>query len=187
MKNKILGISGSPRKGSNSQKMLEETLYAIKEQGVETELMILSESGIEDCCGDDECWHRGTCETPDKTTDFFYKKLLSANGFVFATPNWFNNVSGWMKKFMDRTNPISKKAELKGKSVILIVAGAQSHSANDKCEAVLKDFCNIHQLKISGVITAVAEKQLEIELNKEIIEKCHVLGKKLAEEIKNKN
>jgi multimeric flavodoxin WrbA len=62
---KILGISGSPRKGQNSEKMIVAAFEIAKERGFETDTVFLSSGEIAPCkvCG--ACREKDSCVIDD--------------------------------------------------------------------------------------------------------------------------
>ena len=145
---RIVGVSGSPRKGGNTDQCLEEALRACSRR-CKTELISLAGLEIAECDGCDRCKEEGTRELPcpvhDDDMTPLYGKLASADGFVFASPVYFGSVSGIMKTFMDRFIPFYNdsgsmselKAALRFKPAGAIAVGG---GRNDGIEAVLYTF-----------------------------------------------
>lgn len=181
MKTKIIGICGSPRKG-NCEFLLREALEAAKKLGAETELVLLREKKIEYCDGCCECEEGGKsvgeCHINDDMQEL-YKKLDTADGIILASPNYFENVSGLMKNFMDRSlvfySPRMEK--LKGKlGGIIAVGGSSSHDVTER----LKVFFSAYSIKVVGVVEAVASSAGEISKDKKALDAARKLGEKLA-------
>ena len=145
---RVVGVSGSPRKGGNTDQCLEEALRACSGR-CETELICLAGLEIAECDGCNRCKDEGTRELPcpvhDDDMTSLYGKLASADGFVFASPVYFGSVSGIMKTFMDRFIPFYNdsgssselKAALRFKPAGAIAVGG---GRNDGIEAVLYTF-----------------------------------------------
>ena len=98
---KVIGISGSPRKG-NTEWMLNRLLERITENGAEAELVLLRKIDIKLCRGCLSCEEggknrKGVCKIQDDM-NAIYPKLLKADCIVFATPAYFELVSGLLKK-----------------------------------------------------------------------------------------
>ncbi len=115
---KILGISGSPRKGGNTEIMMREALAAVQEAGKETELVLLSEKKVSPCDGCLACVQSGICKIKDDMQPI-YKEMEAADAIILGTPVYFMNVSAQMKAVIDRTYPYRRNRKLRGK-----VAGA---------------------------------------------------------------
>ena len=117
----ILGVSGSPRKGGNTDQCLQEALRACS-RNCRTELVNLANLKIAECNACYRCKKEGTRELPcpahDDDMTPLYTKLSSADGFLFASPVYYGSVTGIMKVFMDRFLPFydesGSRSELKG-------------------------------------------------------------------------
>ncbi len=117
----ILGVSGSPRKGGNTDQCLQEALHACS-RSCRTELVNLANLKIAECNACYRCKKEGTRELPcpahDDDMTPLYAKLSSADGFLFASPVYYGSVTGIMKVFMDRFLPFydesGSRSELKG-------------------------------------------------------------------------
>jgi multimeric flavodoxin WrbA len=99
---KVLGIVGSPRKGGNTEIMVEEALAAAREAGAETEIASVAGKNIAPCDGCSACHRAGVCHIKDDMQSI-YPKLESADAIIFGTPVYFGGVSAQMKAIIDRT------------------------------------------------------------------------------------
>ncbi len=94
---------GSPRKGNTYRavRRIEEHMNAMGD--VEFEYLWLKDIGLASCKGCTTCFLRGEQHCPLKDgQEEIEKKMLSADGVIFASPNYASNVSGLMKTFIDR-------------------------------------------------------------------------------------
>ena len=124
---KILGISGSPRKG-NTEWMLSKLLETAAQSGAEVELLLLRKMDVRICHGCLTCEEggrerKGICKIKDDMTEV-YPKLLAADAIVLATPGYFEMLSGLLKNFLDRTCPIWPRLE--GKKVAGLAVAEES-------------------------------------------------------------
>ncbi len=176
-KMKVVAICGSPRKG-NTEAMLKRVLDGAKSKGAAIELVNLSDKKIEPCRAVCDCFEtERKCPIEDDMAEVI-NKMLAADAIVFGSPDYFKNVSGIMKNFIDRTNGICGK--LKGKKAAAVSVGAQDLQNVQFCENVLIEFAKGHEMKLVGSVKATAEKAGEVLKNKEVIKKCLELGKKLS-------
>ena len=100
---KALGVCGSPRKGGNTETLLDVTLAELERLGVKTEKVLLSEYEIRPCTECRYCVGKGRCCIDDDMSKVLIPKLVSVDIVVIASPVYFNNVSSYVKVFMDRT------------------------------------------------------------------------------------
>jgi multimeric flavodoxin WrbA len=118
MQMQIIGISGSPRKG-NTEWMLETFMQFAAQNGAEVETLLLRKMEVRLCRGCLTCekggrQRPGICMIKDDMTDV-YPRLLKADAVVLASPAYFGMLSGRLKNFLDRTNPIWP--HLEGKTI----------------------------------------------------------------------
>ena len=62
---KILGIVGSPRKGGNTEILVEEALTATREAGAQTKVILLVDKNIAGCDGCSSCFETGVSKIKD--------------------------------------------------------------------------------------------------------------------------
>lgn len=101
---KIVVINGSPKgKNSNTNVMVQAFLKGAQEAGAETLSIFLSEKEIKHCKGCHICWTKGPgqCVTNDDMLGVL-SSMGGVNIIAFATPVYFENISGMLKVFMDR-------------------------------------------------------------------------------------
>ncbi|MBN2688994.1 MAG: flavodoxin family protein [Gammaproteobacteria bacterium] len=102
---KIVAINSSPKgPKSNTCIMVEAFLDGVKKAGADAEQIFLSKHEIKPCLGCFSCWFvtPGKCVIKDDMSQLL-DKIEGADVIVFATPLYFDNISGMMKNFMDRT------------------------------------------------------------------------------------
>jgi len=117
---KIIAINGSPRgMAGTTGRLLEEVLAGATKAGAEVEIISLSATPIKPCVACDACHKVGVCPVKD---DFepIKKKLLAADAFVFASPNYIFSVSAQMKAFFDRCNGLAHCTALEGKYAAVV-------------------------------------------------------------------
>lgn len=142
----IIGINGSHRAGKSTAALLKEALAAAEEQGATVELIELSQLDINYCIGCNACLRQNACALHDDM-DALYQKMHNADGIIFASPNYFSNVSARMKSFMDRTRPMHMVENmLKNKVAGVIVTSGLNNCGGEAATGTLKDFCATHEM-----------------------------------------
>jgi len=111
---KILGINSSPRRTSNTVRLLSAVLEGAADSGCETEGISLSEYEILWCRGCETCYRTGSCVITDDLPEIL-GKILDADGIVLASPNYINNVNARMKALLDRMADMIHCQRLLGK------------------------------------------------------------------------
>ena len=99
---KILGISGSPRKGGNSDTLLKHILAGAENAGTATEAIHLRDYQFQGCIGCEKCRKAGQCIGLQDGMQIIYPKITEASGMVLVSPTHNHNVTAWMKAFIDR-------------------------------------------------------------------------------------
>lgn len=102
---KLLAIAGSPRRGGNTDLLLEEILRAARTSGVDTERLVISELKVSPCTACGGCWNIGECVQKDDM-QWVYQKLLEADYIVVTSPLYFLGVSAQLKALIDRCQAI---------------------------------------------------------------------------------
>ena len=99
---KILAINGSPRTiRSNTRILAQFVLEGAAETGMETEMIDLCDLRVMPCTACEACSLNGTCVNDDDVPSLV-DRMKEADGIVFASPVYIDNVSGQMKVFFDR-------------------------------------------------------------------------------------
>ena len=114
---KILGIFGSPRRGGNTDILLEETLKGAEKEGAEVDRIYLTDYAITPCKECHGCDQTGQCVILDDMQKI-YPRLLEADIIILASPIFFYGVTAWAKALIDRSQALwAKKYLLKDPSL----------------------------------------------------------------------
>ena len=100
-----IAINGSPRKGWNTDMLLQQALKGASDAGAETELIQLSELTFSGCRSCFACKRAGAetgrCMWKDDLQPVL-DKILSANAVFMGSPIYLGNVSGMMYCLIER-------------------------------------------------------------------------------------
>lgn len=125
MNKKILIVSSSYRKNGNSETLAKEFERGAKEAGNSVETIYLRDYEINYCRGCLACQTTGKCIINDEVKEII-EKVKDAEILVFATPIYYYSVSGQLKTFLDRMNPLYIQ-NFKYREVYLITAAADEN------------------------------------------------------------
>jgi multimeric flavodoxin WrbA len=100
-----LALFGSPRKGGNTDILLEEFLRGCLDQGASCERIRLCELQVGGCNGCDGCAKTGRCVVEDGM-QAVYEGLDRNDRIVMAAPIYFYNVPAQAKAVIDRTQAL---------------------------------------------------------------------------------
>lgn len=136
---KVLVFNGSPRRGGNSQMLLDEAVRGAREQGAEVKMYTLNTMAIRPCqhCGG--CERTGRCIVKDEM-QAVHEEIRSAERFIVASPIFFFSVSAQTKILIDRAQsfwnekyilkkPISPGASGR-KGLLFLVGGMKQGEKN---------------------------------------------------------
>lgn len=175
----VIALTASPRgKESQTRRLVEAILQGAEEAGAETELVDVCRLHIEYCTACEVCHRVGTCIHKD---DFpaLRKKILSADGLVFASPNYFRSVTAQLKTVIDRMSDIVHCQILLDKYACCasVSGGPQCREVTDYLAGILLGFgCNVVgqvEASVSSGPDALAAAET----------KAQALGRELAEAI----
>ncbi|HDQ08637.1 MAG TPA: flavodoxin family protein [Methanoculleus sp.] len=102
---KVLGISGSPRAGGNTDTLLNALLEGAASAGATTEAVHLRDYAIAPCTGCERCRRDLTCTRFFDGMHLLYPKVETADRLILGSPTYNYNITPEMKAFIDRLYP----------------------------------------------------------------------------------
>lgn len=120
----VLILSGSPRKGGNSDLLCDQFLKGAQEAGHAVEKVRIAEKSINYCTGCGFCFEKKQCAQKDDMAEIL-EKMAAADVIVMATPVYFYTMCGQMKTLIDRVCPAYTR--LSGKEMYFILAAADGN------------------------------------------------------------
>lgn len=135
MSKKVLVLSGSPRKGGNSDLLCDQFLLGAIEAGNQAEKLFLRDKKINYCVGCGICQEEKKCVLQDDMAEVL-EKMIEADVIVMATPVYFYTMDAQMKTLIDRT--CSRYTEISNKEFYFIVAAADERK--EEMERTLEGF-----------------------------------------------
>ena len=133
---KILIISGSPRKGGNTE-LLAEAFAKGASKHHQVEIVSVRDYKVNPCLGCNACFKtNGICAQKDDMSPI-YEKMNQADMLVIASPVYFYGISAQLKAVIDRFhNPIRDTFHIK-KMALLLVGAA---TLPELFDAILTDY-----------------------------------------------
>lgn len=186
---KILGISGSPKLTGFTNLLLAKAMEGARCKGAETEIIILNELKFDPCQECLKCSNTGECAVPDEMQPL-YKKILSADGIIIASPIYFGTVSAQLKMMIDRLSclwtakhilrkKITSSASRKG--AFICIAGEDRKEYFESAKKVVKNMFATIDIKYTDELFAGGMNHLPADFpkRKEFTEKAFQLGASL--------
>ncbi len=122
----VLAVNGSPRKGGNTEMLLEEVLKPLESAGWETKLVRIGGKEIRGCIACEKCWEKKNlaCAIKNDLFNDLFKEIIRADAIVFGSPTYFADVTAEMKALLDRTGfvGLANNNALRGKIGAAVVA-----------------------------------------------------------------
>ncbi len=188
---KVLGIFGSPRRGGNTELLLEEALRGAEKEGAETERLYISEIAITPCKECHGCDRTGSCVILDDMQKI-YPKLLGADVVILASPIFFYGVTAWAKALIDRSQSLwSKKYLLKDPSLgekgkkrkgfFISVGATRGEKVFDGAILTVKYFFDVLNAEYAGeLVFRGVEAKGDILKHPEALQQAYDMGRRLA-------
>ena len=151
MSKKVLILSGSPRKGGNSDLLCDEFLRGAQETGNEVEKIFLRSKKVAPCNACYFCKKDGKCAIQDDMGEIL-DKMQAADVIVMASPVYFYSIDAQMKAVIDRS--VARWTDIPNKEFYYIMTAAEeSETVMDCTLACFRGFAAcLKDAKEKGVI-----------------------------------
>jgi multimeric flavodoxin WrbA len=195
---KALGIYGSPRKGGNTDLLLDRILEGSRQAGAEVESIYVRRLKINGCLECGSCDHTGECAIRDDM-DTVYPLLQEADVIFLASPNFFYNVTGQVKLLIDRSQAMWSKRLLEktpeqrrsydgGKGYLICIGATKGKNLFVGVELTVKYFFDALDMTYEGglLIDRVEEKGAILN-HPDAMDRGFELGKNAVESLESVN
>lgn len=186
---KFLAIWGSPRRGGNSEILLDAFIEGATAAGAQVEKVALQKLKISPCLEIYHCFQDGTCPIRDDMQPL-YDKLLAADVVALATPIFFYSVSAQAKAMIDRTQALwARRYQLKQdfpgperQGVLLCTAATKGRLLFVGARLVAKYFFDAINVSYAAeiLVRGVDEKGAILK-HPEVLHRARDLGRRLAQ------
>ncbi len=160
----IVGFSGSPRVGGNTDLILQETLEAAKAKGAEVKLIRICDHNLSPCTGCMTCFTTKKCVNEDNA-ELLYQEILKADGVIMASPSYFQGVTAQTKTFIDRIGFLALARGRKdfAEKVGGVIAVARRSGVSSTCNQMLTFMTAVGMVIPSGGrVFAIAREKGEV-------------------------
>ncbi len=186
---KVLGIYGSPRKGGNTDQLLDKALEAAQSVGADISKIYarrLKMSGCLECGG---CDKTGKCVVDDDMQTVY--PLLEASEVIFlASPIFFYGVSAqvkalidraqacWSKRMLEKT-PEQRKTYDSGKGYLIAAGATRGENLFEGSILTAKYFYDALDMSYEGgIFFRRLERKTAVQENPETLQEASNLGRK---------
>jgi multimeric flavodoxin WrbA len=196
--NKVLGISGSPRKNGNSDILLKNILSGLNQENIPSNSLNLTSIQFQGCMGCERCRKDKICTGLIDGMSIVYNQVISSKGLIVVSPTHNYNVTSWMKAFIDRLycfynftknrpGPWSSQLGNQGRKAI-IAAICEQENEEDMgftIQAMKKPLAALGYEIVGELSVFRIFDKAKVKDDKVAIEKAHKLGVKLAQKLIN--
>jgi multimeric flavodoxin WrbA len=182
---KILAISGSARRGSNTELLIREVLSGAGAPE-DLDIRVLSEMHFHGCIGCRGCRKEGSkgCVVKDDMQEL-YAEMRDADAIILGSPIFYGEITGQMKCFMDRWYALrDKDRKLRippgKKALFIITQGADGEERYSHTVKRLDKVLRSYEMEPVMLVAPGVERLAEVKERPELLKLAHEAGKRLA-------
>lgn len=149
---RVLGIVGSPRRGGNTDVLVDEALAGAKEAGALIDKVVLSKLDIAPCRACDACRKTGQCVQRDDMPALL-EQMQRSPVWVLGTPVYWWGPTAQFKAFLDRWYG-ARQVTFAGRRVILAIPLGGSASYAQHTVGMLTDTLDYLQTELVATVLA---------------------------------
>ncbi|MEN8258675.1 MAG: flavodoxin family protein [Thermodesulfobacteriota bacterium] len=145
----VLGISGSPRRGKTTDRLVKEVLQSV---GCESEFVSLAGKKIAPCTACLACVKDNVCKIKDDMGPL-RDKILAADALVIGAPNYFSALNALSHCFLERLCQFRHRdcLSLAGKHAVVVSTGGLEPEVP---AAMIEKMLPYYQINHVGTVTA---------------------------------
>ncbi len=177
---RVLGIVGSPRKGGNTDSMVEEVLRGAAEAGAEVDKVVLGDLRIEPCKACDVC-RKGECVIEDDFASVA-GKMESAHVWVIGTPVYWWGPSAQTKAWIDRWYGLPREL-FEGKGVVLAVSSGGGRSYAELTISMLREVIPYLGMREMGLVHSGGSSRGRAKSDTVLMSEARRIGKSIVKQM----
>ncbi len=178
MGKKVVLISGSLRKGGNSDTLCDAFQRGCQEAGHQAVKLSLRGKTIHFCRACYACRQTGTCCQQDDAAGIL-QEMVSADVIVLATPVYFYSLAGQVKTLIDRC--LACAAQLAGKEFYFLATAADGKAEMERTIDALRGFTDcLPGAAVRGVVYGAGAWQLGDIQGSPALEEAYQMGRQLT-------
>lgn len=186
---KVLGIYGSPRKGGNSDQLLDRALDGARSAGAEIRKVYTRDLKMRGCIECGGCDKTGKCVVEDDMQGV-YPLLQEADVIFLASPIFFYGVTAQLKALIDRAQAMWAKKMLeksaeektiqgKGTGYLIAVGATRGKNLFEGVQLTARYFFDALDMNYGGgIFFRRLEKKAAVQENPETLQEAFTLGRK---------
>ncbi len=183
----VLAVQGSPRRGGNTDRLLDAILREAAEAGAVSQRVNLREMKISPCLELYHCLRDGRCGIADDMTGL-YDRLLEARVLVVSSPVFFYGPSAQLKTMIDRCQAlwarkyvIKEPSRPRGRGYIISAGATRGSKLFDGLLLTVKYFFDVLDLELAGqLLVRGVDEAGDVDRRPEVMEEARALGREIA-------
>ncbi|MBI4295164.1 MAG: flavodoxin family protein [Chloroflexi bacterium] len=179
---KVLGIMCSPRRGGNTEILLQTALDSAREAGAEVEMLRVAGMKIAPCDGCLSCETTGVCHIKDDM-QVVSDKMLEADAIVLGSPVYWFGVSAQAKIVIDRTYALyvnDKKLKNKVTGCVVTAIRSGCHGAIEQ----MNSFFLCHRTNPVYWATGYGDNKGDVKKDEDGLSGARRLGQSVVDALK---
>ena len=179
MSQNIVVLSGSPRKGGNTDGLVAAFIKGAESASKNAVSFRVADMKINGCMGCGHCvfQEKGVCIQKDDMHEIM-NALLKADALVLASPIYFYNVTAQLKIAIDRMCSLGDNPPIK-RAVMLMTCGDESETAAESAIVMHKRVCDYFAWETAGILVATKVFMPGDIEGHEVLDKAKVLGQEV--------
>ncbi|MDR3238712.1 MAG: flavodoxin family protein [Clostridiales bacterium] len=179
MSKNIVILSGSPRKGGTTDKLVSAFMEGAEPASKTVALFRVADLKIGGCLGCNHCFKEtGVCVQKDDMLPIF-DALRKADAVVFASPIYFFAVTAQLKLAIDRIYALLKEGTPAKRAALLLTCDAETNDVTASAVTMFHMISNYQKWDEAGIVTASGlHNTSDIDGRKEL-EEARQLGKEI--------
>jgi multimeric flavodoxin WrbA len=135
--------------------MLSIVTESARKKGAEADIVMLKDLNIAHCKGCYDCEKSPYACVINDDMKGLMDRMAAADAITLGSPTFFDNVSGIMKDFIDRTLPIYNSKGLKGKKIGVCVIGGAGKEDISSIKSAAKSLAGYASLMEAELVKTV--------------------------------
>lgn len=188
---KVLGIYSSPRKGGNTDQLLDKALEGAQAGGAEISRVYARDLNMSGCIECGGCDKTGKCVVKDDMQSV-YPLLEEADVIFLASPIFFYGVTAQVKALIDRTQacwskrmlektPQERKGFDSGRGYLIAVGASRGENLFEGAILTARYFFDALDMSYEGgIFFRSLEKKSAVQENPETLQEAFNLGRKVV-------
>ncbi len=179
---KVLGLSGSMRRGGNTAQLIRVILQRCEDAGIKTEFVSLAGKKIMPCMGCEKCKVEKWCINEADDWDAIVKKVVECDVLVIGSPTYYYDVCGQLKNFIDRTYSLYHDRKLAGRKGVAVAVHANKGAV--RTIQTIEGFLSSHEFASLGCVKGTGYHEGDVLNDADAVKKAQKMGDKIVRLVK---